>query len=191
MPSEAKPLIPRGWHAPAALAAAAAVVIVGAWVHYALLSAKKARLHVLQTKVADVRAINVVSARLPDEVAYARQELKHVALRVPADAEVGGLLQHIGAALNECNMADREVITRPTVAGRPFSRIPLSLRLRGSFHDMFKLLGRIEQAGRAARIDRLVVETSSEQRDGPLRVEIDLSTYSRHPQEAAAWAALE
>ena len=179
------------WGAPAVLAAAAAAVLAGAWTHYALVSTRKARLQAVQAKVADARAINVHSARRPAEVARAREELKHVAHRVPRDSEVGGLLQHIGAALNECNMADREVITQPTVPGRPFSRIPLSLRLRGSFHDVFKLVGRIEQAGRAARVDRLVLETSSDHRSGPLRVEIDLSTYSRHPQEAAAWAALE
>jgi Tfp pilus assembly protein PilO len=181
----------RGWRTPALLATAAAVVLAGAWTHYALLSAKRTRLQALQSKLADARSVTMVSARLPGEVALAREELREVARRVPSDGEVGGLLQHIGAAMNECNMAEREVVTHPTVAGSPFARIPLSLRLRGSFQDVFKLLGRIEQAGRAAHIDRLVVETSSEQRNAPLRVEIDLSTYSRHPEEAAAWAALE
>ena len=173
------------------LAVAAVAAAAGGYGHYRAVAARNERLRVLAAETEQARrAAESASALLADDAA-ARRGLRQLAHRVPAGGDVSDLLTEISVALADGEVSQREVVTQPTVGGRPFSRVPLSLRLNCSFDQAFKLLGRIEGARRLTRVERLTISGSGADPTKPLRVEIEVSTFARDAEETATWAALQ
>jgi Tfp pilus assembly protein PilO len=124
-------------------------------------------------------------------LAATRDELRSLSARVPIGVDVGDLIKELSAALVEAGVDRREIVTQPTANGRPFSRTPVTLRLECSFEQAFRVLKRVESCSRLTRIDRLSVTSAGEDRSRPLRVEVEISAFSRGAEEAAAWGTLE
>ena len=148
-----------------------------------------------------IAAARAESQRLGDLVAASekaaaalgetRQDLARLGEVVPPTAEIGDVLGFLGRAMAGEETAEREVLTLTTVSGRPFSRIPLMVRMTGSFAQAFTLLERVEAAPRLMRVDRLFIERTDRKANTPLRVEVDLSTFARDPEATSAWARVE
>jgi hypothetical protein len=101
-------------------------------------------------------------------------------------------METLGEALNADGVVEREVLTKPTVAGQPVARVPFSVQYRGSFNGTIAMLKRMQEGQRLTRIDRVLLERSGGGEDlAPLRVEVDFSTFARTSQELESWATAE
>ena len=174
------------------VAAIVVVVAAGAYAHWQALGSRREQLAVIEM---DLRAVEQTNAALEGATAQLRElrrDVESFARAVPPNSDLGPLMEAMGEALNSDGVVEREVLTKPTVAGQPVARVPFSLQYRGSFNGTIALLKRMQEGQRLTRVDRVLMERSGTgESDTPLRVEIEFSTFSRTSQELETWANAE
>lgn len=175
-----------------AAAAAVVVVAVAATAHWRMLSARGAQVAEVEASLRTAEEANAALEQATMQLPQLRRDVEVFAKAVPPNADLGPLMEAMGEALTQDGVNEREVLTRPTVAGQPVARVPFSVQYRGSFQGTIALLRRMQEGRRLTRVDRVVMErTSADQPVSPLRVEIEFSTFSRTSQELESWANAE
>jgi hypothetical protein len=125
----------------------------------------------LSQRVAASQKGMFVSARIP----VLRKVQGRIERRLPRGPDVAGFLQMMNTALAEMPGVRHEV-TRSGEAGdgsRP--SVPLCLRLRGPFEEVYRSLGAIERLERLSRFRR--VRFSRTETDGEVLAEAELVIY--------------
>ena len=101
------------------------------------------------------------------------------------------LIGSAGADAGAPGVPEREIVSKPTVAGQPVARVPFVLQFRGSFASTITLLRRLEDGPLLTRVERVVMENESTDGDKPLRVQVEFSTFARTSKELETWAQAE
>lgn len=172
--------------------AVAVLVAAGAVAHWKVVDGRRAELAAVEVRLHDAEQANGALDHLTAQLPQLRRDVETFAKAVPPNADLGPLMEAMGDALNSDGVAEREVLTKPTVAGQPVARVPFSLQYRGSFNGTVALLKRMQEGHRLTRVDRVLMErTSAGDVMTPLRVEIEFSTFSRTTQELESWANAE
>lgn len=186
---------------PAWIAFAIAFVVITAagLLHVQLLTSRGAALAVLEADIDRVAQTNAQAEQAISDLPELRQAVQRFARQVPPDSDLSPLLESIGTDAAAHGMPlDREIATKPTIAGNPVARIPFSLQYRGSFRGTIALLKRLQEADLLTRVERIVVEkaatttaaatTTTTEGARPLKVQVEFSTFARTAKELEAWA---
>jgi hypothetical protein len=172
-------------------AVAGVVITAAGLVHLKVLSSRGNDLAALEADIHRTAQANIDAERLIRDLPELRAAARRFALEVPP--EQGPLLESIGADLTADGAPEREIMTKPTVAGQPVARVPFSLQYRGTFAGTVSLLNRLQDGERLTRVERIVVERSAtgDANDRKtLRVQVDFSTFARTAKELEQWAQL-
>jgi len=176
-----------------ALTAAAVVLLFGAvFAHHRLLSSRTVELASINDEIRSLASANAEAERAMSDLPELRQSVRRFAMQVPPDSDLSPLLESVGSDLTPGAAPEREIVTKPTVAGQPVARVPFSLQYRGSFAGTVALLNRLHDGDLFTRVERIVLERSaSTEGNKPLRVQVDFSTFTRTSKELEAWAQAE
>jgi hypothetical protein len=181
---------PRARYAAAAVLALA--LIGGAVLHWRMLASRRADLAALEAEAARAADANGAESRATRDLPALRQAAARFARSVPPDPNLTSLLGSAGADAGQPGLPEREIVSRPTVAGQPVARVPFQLQYRGSFAGTLTLLQRLQDGPLLTRVERVVIENeSATDGDKPLRVQLEFSTFARTSKELAAWAQAE
>lgn len=164
-----------------AVAAAVALAIAGAWVHYRTMDRAEARLN--GSKV-ELRQLELDNARLRNALASLPELEAAVArfrARMPAQPELGGVLESLSATLARAKVREQEILTRQTVSGRDFLRVPVALHFKASLDSAYDVVRHLETLPRNVRVEKLRIERSAD-RDVP-QVEIEFSAFASEMEE--------
>ena len=179
-------------------AVAGVVITAAGLVHCQVLMSRGGALAVLEAEIQRTAQANVQAEQAIGDLSELRQSVRRFAMQVPPDSDLGPLLESIGTDLAADGVANREIVTKPTIPGQPVARIPFSLQYRGSFRGTILLLNRLQEGNLFTRVQRIVVEKgsptekeSSTEGGKPLRVQIEFSTFARTAKELEAWANAE
>ena len=175
-------------------AAAMALMLAAAWGHHRLLSSRTVELASINGEIRSLASANAEAERALSDLPELRQSVRRFAMQVPPDSDLSPLLESVGSDLTPGAAPEREIVTKPTVAGQPVARVPFSLQYRGSFAGTVALLNRLHDGDLFTRVERIVLERSasaSGEGNKPLRVLVDFSTFTRTSKELEAWAQAE
>ena len=176
-----------------AFTAAGIVLLLGAaFAHHQLLSSRTVELAAINDQVRSLANANAEAERAVSDLPELRQLVRRFAMQVPPDSDLSPLLESVGSDLTPGAAPEREIVTKPTIAGQPVARVPFSLQYRGSFAGTVALLNRLHDGDLFTRVERIILERSaSVERNKPLRVQVDFSTFTRTSKELEAWAQAE
>ena len=154
------------------------------------LESAQSRHRTLVTEQATARERNAEFVRLREELAT-REGLDRANLRaLPAEAETPSFLQDLNRLAELSGLRIQLVEPRPEEPGEHYVKLPVSLRLRGRYHQLARFFYNV------SRLDRLIsmenIELGSPEQDGEevtLDVEVLATTYRRLPDEEPAAAA--
>lgn len=166
---------------------------VGAVVHWQMLGARRAALAALEAEVRRAAEANGTQSTAARELPDLKKSVARLARRVPPDPNLTALLGSAGTeGAGADGVPEREIQSKPTVAGQPVARVPFVLQYRGSFASTVTLLRRLQDGPLLTRVERVVVENeSTTDGDKPLRVTVEFSTFARTSKELEAWAQAE
>jgi Tfp pilus assembly protein PilO len=171
--------------------AALVALVAGAVRHWQALSTRRAALAALEAEVrqaADAGAAQSAARELP----VLQRSVARLARRVPRDPNLTTLIGSAGTETGADGVPEREIVSKPTVAGQPVARVPFVLQYRGSFASTVTLLRRLQDGPVLTRVERVVMENeSATDGDKPLRVVVEFSTFARTSKELEAWAQAE
>lgn len=175
------------------LCAIAAVVAIagGAALHWRLVSTRQAALTALEADVRQTAESNGAQSAGSGDLPALRKAVARLARRVPPDPNLTSLLGSAGADAGAPGVPEREIVSKPTVAGQPVARVPFVLQFRGSFASTITLLQRLQDGPLLTRVERVVMENESTDGDRPLRVQVEFSTFARTSKELETWAQAE
>ncbi len=128
--------------------------------------------------------------RLREELS-AREPIDRGNLRVlPEDAEMASFLQDLNGLAERSGLAIHLVEPRPEEPGEHYVRLPVTLQVRGRFHQLARFLYNVSELDRAISMENIHLhEPSAEGQDVVLNVELLATTYRRPAEEEAAAAA--
>jgi Tfp pilus assembly protein PilO len=168
---------------------------VGAVVHWQVLSGRRAALAALEAEVRRAAETNGTQSTAARELPGLKKSVARLARRVPPDPNLTTLLGSAGTEAATDGVPEREIVSKPTVAGQPVARVPFVLQYRGSFASTVNLLRRLQDGPLLTRVERVVMESESATDGGggdkPLRVQVEFSTFARTSKELEAWAQAE
>ncbi len=175
-----------------AVVAAAVIGISGAaLLHHRMLSGRGTELAALESSVQRTTNANAQAEQLLRDLPELRQAVRRFAGQVPPDSDLSSLLASVDADPAADGAPEREIVTKPTIPGQPVARIPFSLQYRGSFRGTISLLHRLQDGDLLTRVERIVLERSSNEAQKALRVQVDFSTFARTSKELETWAQAE
>ena len=169
----------------AAAAGAALLAAAGAFVHYRTVASASDRLAGIRVEVRKVQASNESLRQSMRNLPEIEERAELFRQRVPAEPGLGALLESLSAQLSGAKVREQEILTKPTVAGRQFARVPVSLRFRGSMESAFGVVRHLETMPRLTRIEKLMIVRPVEQE--PLQVDLEFSAFSSTMEGGAAW----
>lgn len=155
-----------------------AVVVGGlaAGAHWRALSADTRQLTALRKQLESAvianQAARAVVRNLPQMEARKRQ----ASLRLPADANLGTMLDSLNTVLTDLDVSPEELLTHATVAGKRYQKMPVSLRFRGNFIQTYEVLKHLRNSDRLTRVEKLTIEDTAD--PSPPRVEIEFSAFA-------------
>lgn len=173
-------------------AVAGVVITAAGLMHLQLLTSRGKALAVIAAEIRRTEQANVSSEQAIRDLPELRQAVHRFAKQVAPDSDMSHLLESVGTDPAGKGTPEREIVTKPTVAGQPVSRVPFSLQYRGSFRGTIALLDRLHHGELFTRVERIVVEKgASPAGENSLRVQLDFSTFARSAKELEAWAHVE
>ena len=134
----------------------------------------------VQSRRAEAKAFET----LRDEVEALEAEYAALGRSIPASSDVSPFLSQIGRDLASVGLTDSEIQSETVVTGGDASVIPLSLRIRGSYDQLFDFLRSVETGQRLTRVHDLKITGSPLKKDEPLTVRVELSTFSVTGEQA-------
>jgi len=172
--------------------AAVAAVVAGAVVHWQVLGTRRAALAALEAEVRQAADSGGAQSTAARELPGLQRSVARLARRVPPDPNLTTLIGSAGTEARPDGVPEREIVSKPTVAGQPVARVPFVLQYRGSFASTVTLLRRLQDGPVLTRVERVVMENeSATDGDKPLRVQVEFSTFARTSKELEAWAQAE
>ena len=169
----------------AAVAGAALLAGAGAFVHYRTVASASGRLAGIRAEVRKVQASNESLRQSMRNLPEIEERAVLFRQRMPAEPDLGALLESLSGELSGAKVREQEILTKPTVAGMQFVRVPVSLRFRGSVESAFGVVRHLETMPRLTRIERLMVARPTAQE--PLQVDLEFSAFSSTMEGGAAW----
>jgi len=172
----------------ARIIAAVTAVALGcgaATLHYRCLTADLARLRAIQAEVVKAADANASARAVAPELPELQAVRQRSARRVPPDANLGPLLEALSQFLSHLGVVPEELLTQPTVEGKRYNQLPVSLRFRGDFIQTYEVLKHLRGSERLIRVDKLKIDDPGDGA-GP-RVQIDLSTFAGTTEGNRAW----
>lgn len=172
------------------LAVAAGTVLLaaaGAYVHYSTLASEEARLSGTRAELRRMQASNAQLRESVRSLPQLEQRAAEFRGRLPAEPDLGDVLDSLSAQLAKAQVREQEMLTRPTVATKQFMRIPVTLRFRGPLASAFEMVRRVEEQPRLTRVEKLTVERPFE--GAQPQVEIEFSAFSSTTEAGAPWPA--
>jgi len=170
---------------------AVVAIVGGAALHWRLVSTRKAALAALEADVRRADEANRAQSAAARDLPSLRKAVGRLARRVPPDPNLSSLLGSAGAEAGAPGVPEREIVSKPTIAGQPVARVPFVLQFRGSFASTVTLLKRLQDGPLLTRVERVVVENESTDGEKPLRVQVEFSTFARTSKELETWAQAE
>jgi hypothetical protein len=171
---------------------ALAAVVAGAVVHWQVLGTRRAALAALEAEVRQAADSGGAQSTAARDLPALRRSVARLARRVPPDPKLTTLIGSAGTEAGTDGVPEREIVSKPTVAGQPVARVPFVLQYRGSFASTVTLLRRLQDGPVLTRVERVVLENeSATDGDKPLRVQVEFSTFARTSKELEAWAQAE
>ena len=175
----------------AILAAALIGISVAALLHYRALSSRDAELADIDAEIGRTAQANAQAEQLIRELPELRRAVRHFARQMPHDSDLSPLIESVGVDSTVDGSPEREIVTKPTIAGPLVARTTFSLRYRGSFPGTITFLRRLQEGELLTRVERIVLERSANESQRPLRAQVDFSTFSRSSKELERWAQAE
>ncbi|MCK4602066.1 MAG: type 4a pilus biogenesis protein PilO [Phycisphaerae bacterium] len=119
-------------------------------------------------------------AIVPDlmhKVEQLKSRYKNFDRKLPKSKELAGFLREISGELAK----DSNLVSEKYQPGSPsqedlFHTLPIKMELRGSFLSLARFLKRIENMERLARVEKLIVEQRSDEKE-ELKIEMRLNIY--------------
>ncbi len=175
----------------AVVVAAVIGVSAAALLHHRMLSSRDTELAAIDASIERTANANAQAEQLLGDVPELRQAARRFVAQVPPDSDLSSLLASVDADPAADGAPEREIVTKPTIAGQPVARIPFSLRYRGSFRGAISLLHRLQDGDLLTRVERIVLERSPNEGKKPLQVQVEFSTFARTSKELEKWAQVE
>ena len=95
---------------------------------------------------------------------------------VPRKRALGGFLQQIAAIMTRHNLTDHEVAPRQEIDGPSQNCIPLDVTCRGTLADLFGFFGDLQSLTRLVRVERVLLENSSDF-TGQIVMQMDVAVF--------------
>lgn len=127
----------------------------------------------LQGELADVQLLGPLS----EQVAELHTTIAEAPHHVPPRDELDELLRGLTEALEAFDLQQQEIVTDRTQRHDDHSVSRVRVRFEGGFPATYGVLQQIESMPRLVRIDRVSFEPASSDIGGPLRVDIELSSF--------------
>jgi Tfp pilus assembly protein PilO len=175
----------------AVLAAAVIGISAAALLHVRALSSRDEELAAISAQIERTAQANAQAEQIVREIPELRQAVRRFARQMPPDANLSLLIESVGENPATDGQPEREIVTKPTIAGALVARTPFSLRYRGSFRGTIAVLRRLQDGDLLTRVERIVLERAANEPRTPLRVQVDFSTFSRTSKELEKWAQAE
>jgi Tfp pilus assembly protein PilO len=153
--------------------------------HWRALTADLRQLTALRQQVNAAVSTNRTARTVARDLPVLDARKRHATLRLPSDANLGGMLESLNTVLTDLGVVPEELLTHPTVSDKRYYRLPVSLRFRGSFIQTYEVLKHLRAFERLTRVDKLTIEDAAD--DNSPRVEIEFSAFARTVEASPSW----
>ena len=170
---------------------AAVIGGLGAFAHWRALATDIRQLSALHQKVNEAVSANRSARALVPNLNGVEQPKPNAIVRLPSDANLGGMLDSLNTVLTDLGVVPEELVTHTTVSNKRYRRLPVSLRFRGNFIQVYEVLKRLRAVERLTRVDKLTIEddadASASKDASPTKVEIEFSAFAGTVEEPSSW----
>lgn len=123
----------------------------------------------------EARKASVVPALLR-EVDALKSRYKNFDRRLPKSKELAGFLRDISSELaSEPNIVSESYTTASPTREDLFHKLPIKMRLKGSYISLANFMNRIANMERLTRVEKLFIKASPD--DGDLDIDMQLNIY--------------
>lgn len=127
--------------------------------------------------------------RLEAQVANAQAQYEKDQRCLPEDADIAAFLRDINRTAEGSGLKIRLVEPRAPQPGAQFVRIPVTVALRGSFHDVWRFVWAVGRLERCVNVEQLrMVEPKTTDSGTQLSVELVATTFRKPTPEEEAEA---
>lgn len=113
------------------------------------------------------------------------RKTERLACQIPAQPDMGNLLESLSTQLAEVKATSQEVISHPMVEGRNYTRVPVVIRFRGSLDMTYRIIEHLEKSQRLVRIEKLQIDQVGDR--GLPQVQISFSAFARGTEGSVSW----
>jgi Tfp pilus assembly protein PilO len=153
--------------------------------HWRALAADLRQLAALRQQVSAAASTNQNARAAVRNLPVLDARKRQAGLRLPSDANLGGMLESLNTVLTDLGVVPEELLTRPTVLDKRYQRLPVSLRFRGNFIQSYAVLKQLRGFERLTRVDKLTIEDAADA--NPPRVEIEFSAFASTAEASPSW----
>jgi Tfp pilus assembly protein PilO len=157
----------------------------GAFLHYRAITSSQQRLATVMSDAAKLHADNEHARQLSSQLSQLEREVARISARIPTESNLGAVLESLSNQLAQLKVSAQEILTQPTVVSKDFSRVPVSIKFRGSSEQSYAVLKHLKDLPYVARIGRLTIDQPGD--GGPPEVSIEFSVFHRAAQESVTW----
>ncbi len=160
---------------------AAIVIVIGAVFYFALymgvaeeLEATQQQHNQLEQELAEARKLQQQYLSLRQELTQRREEDMRNLRVLPTDAEIASFLHDLHRLAELSDLEIRLVEPEAEEVEERYIRIPVTLKLSGTYHNVMKFFYNAGQVERAINMENIRL-TQPTQRDGELHLKVDVS----------------
>ena len=161
----------------ALLASIAILLFVGYW--FALFNAKREaltaaneQLSELQVQLAENRTLAADLPRFKEELGKLDAELTEALRQLPNNKELPVLLTNITTLGKNANLEFKDFIPQQEVKKGFYAEVPISISLRGGFHDLAKFFDELSRLDRIVNVENFSIDNVRVQ---PNAIELQIS----------------
>jgi Tfp pilus assembly protein PilO len=143
------------------------------------------QLTALRQQVSAAASTNQTAREMVRNLPVLDERKRHASLRLPADANLGGMLESLNTVLTDLGVVPEELLTHATVSDKRYQRLPVSLRFRGNFIQTYAVLKHLRASDRLTRVEKLTIEDAAD--TNPPRVEIEFSAFASSAEASPSW----
>ncbi len=135
-------------------------------------AAKQEEIKNLKEKLAENQAIANNRARFKEQVRRLREDLKQAQSLLPSDSDIKGILRQITSLARKSGLDVMVFQPGGEMAQGFYSRIPITLKLKGSYNDVAVFFDKVGKLKRIMNVHDISL-TSPQEKDGKVILNVD------------------
>jgi len=112
--------------------------------------------------------------RLEGRLEEARRVVREETTPIPEDSNVAALIRQLSSRLSDLGVTEREITTGSPAQLDDASSMPMSVRVKTEFLNIYEVIRWVESLPRLVRVERLSIERVSDDDDRTDAVEADI-----------------